>query len=156
GNVCAQLIVRYGLPHAKLTDTALKDSGFLGQLLAQAAAKSAGQPVVVLVDALDEAEPPQQPRIGARRPNRLLLPQTLPEGVYFIVTTRPESVKDPANYQIVADRVKPIFLVENDPQNQEDVRLYVWRFVEAKRDAMTQRIAEWGVDETGFVEVLTE
>src|SRR5262249_43765350 len=93
GNVCAQLIVRYGLPQAKLPDTALKDSGFLVQLLVQAAAKSAGQPVVVLVDALDEAEPSQQPGIGARRPNRLLLPQTLPEGAYFIVTTRPESMK---------------------------------------------------------------
>ena len=152
GNVCAQLIVRYGLPHAELPDSALKDSGFLVSLLSEAAAKSAGKPVVVLVDALDEA---QNPGPGT---NPLLLPPTLPEGVYFIVTRRPESAKDPAEYRIVADRVKPIFLNEKDPQNREDVRSYVTQFVNVKmnRDTMTQRLAAWGVDEPEFVDVLTE
>jgi len=156
GNVCAQLIVRYGLPQANLPDLALKDSGFLVKLLTEAATKAAGKPVVVLIDALDEAEIPQHLGTRPRRPNRLLLPQTLPNGVYFIVTTRSESVRDPTEYRIVADRVKPIFLDEKDPQNREDVRLYGLRFLEANRDPMTQRIAEWGVDEAGFLGVLID
>lgn len=58
-NVCAQLVMRYGLDHQVLPPQAGEDPGFLIQLLAEAA-EQAGQrgelPVVVVVDALDEAE----------------------------------------------------------------------------------------------------
>ena len=73
GNVCAQLIVRYGLPHAELPDSALKDSGFLVSLLSEAAAKSAGKPVVVLVNALDggaESRARNEPATAASDPAR--------------------------------------------------------------------------------------
>jgi hypothetical protein len=55
-NVCAQLIVRYGLDHAFLPDAATRDGGFLTRLLTEAGAVPANQPLVVVVDALDEAE----------------------------------------------------------------------------------------------------
>src|SRR5207253_1763555 len=55
-NVCAQLIVRYGLDHSSLPPEATQDGGFLSRLLAEAAAETANRPIVVAVDALDEAE----------------------------------------------------------------------------------------------------
>ena len=84
GNVCAQLIVRYRLDYAALPAEATDDETFLSRLLAEAAAKAAGEAVVVLVDAVDEAEPPPARR-GA---NPLLLPYRLPDGAFLIVTMR--------------------------------------------------------------------
>ena len=56
-NVCAQLIVRYQLAHTMSSrPEASQDSAFLTRLLTEAAEKAGDQPVVVLVDALDEAE----------------------------------------------------------------------------------------------------
>ena len=86
-NVCAQLIVRYGLDHDSLPPEATQDGGFLARLLAEAAEEDANHPVVVAVDALDEAEDVGLPP-GA---NRLFLPPSLPAGVYFVVSTREEA-----------------------------------------------------------------
>jgi serine/threonine-protein kinase len=55
-NICAQLIVRYRLNYPVLPPDAAKNSEFLSQLLTEAAAQPQNVPLVVLVDALDEAE----------------------------------------------------------------------------------------------------
>jgi len=58
-NVCAQLIARYGLDHPALPPQVGEDSGFLSQLLMEAADRARERdelPVVVVVDALDEAD----------------------------------------------------------------------------------------------------
>ena len=78
-NVCAQLIIRYDLDHPTLPPQAGEDSGFLSQLLTEAAdrARQNGElPVVVVVDALDEAEDTGL----APSANRLYLPRALPAG----------------------------------------------------------------------------
>ena len=89
-NVCAQLIVRYGLEHATLPPQAAEDAGFMSQVLAEAAdvaRRQGDSPVVVVVDALDEAEDTALPAAA----NRLYLPRALPEGVFFVLTTREEA-----------------------------------------------------------------
>ena len=70
-NMCAQLIVRYQLAHTMLPPEATS-SAFLTRLLTEAAERAGIEAVVVLVDALDEAEDtglaPLQPTGSSCRP----------------------------------------------------------------------------------------
>jgi len=146
-NVCAQLIVRYQLPHAMLPPEASQDSAFLSQLLAEAASEAGNKPVVVLVDALDEAEDAGL----AATVNRLYLPAVLPEKVFFILTSREQ-----IDYRLDVDRREDLYVRDNDPQNLNDVRAYVRNFLDAHPGPMTPRIAQWQVSTDGFVELLTD
>lgn len=146
-NVCAQLVVQYKLPYHTLPEGATRDSGFLSQLLVEVATKKETRPVVILVDALDEAESSSlYPGI-----NCLYLPQALPEGVFFVVTTR-----EKADYRLFVDQRKDIYLRDDDPYNLEDVRRYVLNFVRAHRDQMVSRIEQWNVEENVFTTIITE
>ena len=133
-NICAQLIVRYGLGYFTLPPDATKDSGFLSQLLGEIAEKGKGQTTIILVDALDEAND-----IGiAPGANILYLPPSLPKGIYFVVTTR-----ETHDYRLVVDQQKDIYLRDDDPKNLEDVRKYISNFVQKNLDQMSSRIQEW-------------
>jgi hypothetical protein len=131
----------------KLPSAATEDSGFLSQLLAEAAAKAGDLPLVVVLDALDEAEDIDE----APNANRLFLPSTVPEGVFFVVTTREKE-----EYRLFVDRRKDIYLQDQGEQNLKDVRAYIHKFVEDFRDPMSSRIASWHVDEPTFIDVITE
>ena len=150
-NVCAQLIVRYGLDHPTLPPHAGEDSGFLSQLLTEAAdqARQNGElPVVVVVDALDEAEDTGL----SPSANRLYLPRSLPAGVFFVLTTREE-----ADYRLDVDNsADPIWLRDDDPANEQDVARYIETFIEARPQAMRERIQAWGVEPADFVTEVTK
>jgi hypothetical protein len=149
-NVCAQLIVRYGLDHPTLPPHAGEDSGFLSQLLAEAADRahrSGDPPVVVVVDALDEAED-----IGlAPSANRLYLPRALPAGVFFILTTREE-----ADYRLNVEHETGIWLRDDDPANEHDVARYIETFIGAHQHPMHEQIRAWGVEPAAFVTEMTQ
>ncbi|MEJ2653039.1 MAG: ATP-binding protein [Gammaproteobacteria bacterium] len=146
-NICAQLIVRYKLDVNYLPPHSVKDSGYLSELLGRIAAESANHPIVVLVDALDEAEdidlPPQA--------NRLFLPPSLPDGVHFIVTTREKH-----DYRLYVDWQKDIYLQEDSPDNLKDIRQYIRSFVRENQSQMISQIDDWGIEEKDFVETMTE
>ena len=145
-NVCAQLIVRYQLNHPTLPPEATEDSAFLSQLLNEATTKTNGEPVVVLVDALDEAED-----VGlAAGANRLYLPQVLPEGVYFVLTSREQ-----IDYRLDVRRREDLYLRDDDPQNLDDVRTYVRGFL-ASHPEMDERIGAWEVDSEEFLKLITD
>jgi hypothetical protein len=145
-NVCAQLIARYGLDHKSLPPEATLDGGFLSRLLSEAAADEKNRPVVVAVDALDEAED-----VGLTPgANRLFLPPSLPTGVYFVVSTREQ-----ADFPLFADQRRDFYLRDDDPRNREDVAAYVRAQVESKRKQLEPRMHEWQVGEDEFVDVLT-
>jgi hypothetical protein len=145
-NVCAQLIVRYGLDHATLPAEATQDGGFLSRLLAEAGADRENHPVVVAVDALDEGED-----VGLTPgSNRLFLPPSLPGGVYFVVSTREQ-----ADYRLFTDRRRDIYLTDDDPRNVADVGRYINEYIDANRDRMQPRIEAWKVAEDDFVDALT-
>jgi hypothetical protein len=146
-NVCAQLIVRYQLAHTMLPPEAGQDSAFLTQLLTEAADKAGDQPVVVLVDALDEAEDAGL----AATANRLFLPAVLPGKVFFILTSREQ-----IDYRLDVDRREDLYLRDDDPQNLNDVRAYVRNFLNAHDEQMTARIAEWKIGADEFLELLTD
>lgn len=139
-NVCAQLIVRYRLPYQELPADAGLDTGFLDEVL-RAAVRSARAdhelPIVVLVDALDEAEAPAGPDLRAGV-NRLKLPASLPEGVVLLASIRPGVPE----LLTVSRRAEPIRLRHDDPRNEADVRLYAEAFL-ARRPEMRQRLAQW-------------
>jgi AAA ATPase domain len=145
-NVCAQLVVRYELEHAALPAEATQDGGFMLRLLAEAVVSGENIPLVVVVDALDEAEDIALAPGG----NRLFLPPTLPAGVYFVVSTR-----EVYDYRLFVDARRDIYVRENDPQNLEDIRAYIRGFVRAGAKKMAARIAQWGLPEDEFVEALT-
>jgi hypothetical protein len=139
-NVCAQLIVRFRLDHTALRPNAGEDSGFLSQLLAEAAARAEG-PVVVVVDALDEVEDTGLPAAA----NRLLLPRVLPPDVFFVLTAREED-----DYRLDVDHEATIWVREQDPGNQEDVERYIAAFIDRHGDDMALRLAAWGVGRAEF------
>ena len=105
-SICAQLICQYHLHYPSLLAHTGQDATILSRLLEEIAA-TRQRPVVVVVDALDEAE---APRPGYA--SRLCLPSALPDGVYFIVTTREQS-----DLGLVVDRREDIFIADNDPAN---------------------------------------
>jgi hypothetical protein len=145
-NVCAQLIVRYGLSYTSLPADATQDGGFLARLLVEAAENADNHPVLVAVDALDEAAD-----VGLTSgANRLFLPPSLPEGVYFVVSTRPQ-----VTYRLFADQRRDIYLRDDDPRNFADVATYVRERIESNRERLQPRIERWDVDEDEFVGVLT-
>jgi hypothetical protein len=146
-NICAQLIVRYELAHPTLPPEATQDSGFLVQLLAEAVDKTAKQPVVILVDALDEVEDIGLPGDA----NRLLLPSALPQGVFFIVTTREQ-----ADCRLVVDRREDIYLRDDDPRNLKDIEQYIRDYGQKYPSEMAARIAEWDISAETFVKVMAE
>ena len=146
-NVCAQLIVRYELDYPRLPPEADRDSGFLTKLLTEATEKAGDKPVVVLVDALNEAEDAGFPTEA----NRLFLPPALPDNVFFIVSTREEY-----DFRLNVDARRDLYLKDDDPQNLNDVRQYVYNFLRDNGETMGTRIQAWGENEENFVEVITE
>ena len=146
-NVCAQLIVRYDLAHDSLPASVEHDSGFLMRLLDEAAMAVAPARVVVLVDALDEADDAGLSPAN----NRLLLPPVLPEGVYVVATTRPKQ-----DYRLQVDQRRDVRLDDQDPQNFADVRAFILQYLDSHADVMHQRVAEWDVDRGAFAETLAE
>ncbi|CCD95765.1 hypothetical protein BRAO375_4680022 [Bradyrhizobium sp. ORS 375] len=143
-NICAQLIVRYRLSFAEVPASAVDDSAFLSQLLEEAAAVADG-PIVIVLDALDEAEDPPG---GA---NQLFLPPTLPNGVYFVVSSREQ-----ADFRLAVDRREDVYLRDDDPANLADISLYISTFVDSHADRMRERLAGWGVTRARFIDELTE
>jgi serine/threonine-protein kinase len=123
GNICAQLIVRYGLGYATLPAEATHDAAFLSHLLVEATAKAAGEAVVVLIDALDEAKP------AGLAANPLLLPEALPEGAFIVVTARSS-----ADNPLAVDRRRDVRLA----LDSRDVLEYVTRQLEANPETLTR------------------
>ena len=146
-NVCAQLIVRYGLAHRVLPEEATANSAFLETLLAEAAAKAAPEPVMVVVDALDEADDARLP-VDA---NHLYLPRSLPARVCFVVSSRPK-----VRYRLVVDRRDDIWIRDNDPRNESDVREYVHKFLLTYAREMVQTVKDWAGDEATFTQAVTD
>jgi hypothetical protein len=149
-NVCAQLILRYRLPHQSLPPRATEDSGFLSQLLVEAAqaARDAGDgPVIVVVDALDEADR----TTSLTSANRLFLPRALPPGVFFIVTAREEN-----DFRLDVDHRTDIWIRDDDATNIADVRRFVRGYLNEHAVEFAYRLADWALSEDDVVTELVK
>jgi trypsin-like peptidase/AAA ATPase-like protein len=140
-NTCSQLIVRYELPYAEMPDNAHEDSTFLKHLLQQSVAKirDTEARVVLLVDALDEAE--RTPEV-----NRLFLPRTLPEGAYVVATIRTK-VDPELDVNQLAEGIE---IREGASENEADIKDYILNFLDRNRKTMNERLEEWKAGEPSF------
>ena len=148
-NVCAQLIERYALPYEELPPHGEVGSELLVALLDEAVAVArdeADTPVVLVVDALDEADTPA-PESGV---NRLALPYDLPDGAYVIATIR--SGVDAAID--VAAQSNDVVLSEKDANNRADIETYIDEFMARHAAEMDSRLREWDIGRTPFVETV--
>lgn len=121
-NLCAQLILKYQLPHKELPPDAARDAVFLKQILQEVSSRVGNtQGALILVDALDEADSHH----GA---NTLFLPKTLPLGIYVVVTTRRTD-----DVKLYFDCPYTTFDIEHDAgYNLHDVGLYIQQSLSKK------------------------
>jgi hypothetical protein len=146
-NVCAQLITRYKLPHYELPIDAGKSSRFLLELLREARATSAGSAIVVAIDAIDESDVSGI----ATGSNRLLLPRSLPHGVYVVVTSRELS----AGMRLDVERLIEFPLRDSDVENRQDIEAFTHaRLTNDHR--LRERLKEFDLSEQGFVHLIVE
>ncbi|MTJ47763.1 ATP-binding protein [Dolichospermum sp. UHCC 0259] len=150
-SICSQLIVKYELPYSKLPECEpeqriLTYRKFMDEeLLPQAIEKAQDDKVVILVDALDEAK--RSPLDGEL--NILGLPKALPQGVFFIVTSREA---DDQHFDV--NNNKRIDIKDNDKDNLNDVRRYVKNYL--NDPGVKQQIEKWQVSDGDFIEKITD
>ncbi|MBD2601833.1 AAA family ATPase [Microcystis viridis] len=150
-SICSQLIVKYELPYSKLPECQpeqriLTYRKFIDEeLLPQAIEKAKDNTVVILVDALDEAK--RSPLDGEL--NILGLPKALPQGVFFIVTSR-----EADDQHFYVNNNKRIDIKDDDEDNLNDVRLYVESYL--NDPGVRQQIEKWQVSDADFVEKITK
>ncbi|MFM6225020.1 MAG: helix-turn-helix domain-containing protein, partial [Dolichospermum sp.] len=129
-SICSQLIVKYELPHSKLpecqpdqrilTYRKFIDEDLLPQAIEKVKENKEDNTVVILVDALDEAK--RSPLDGEL--NILGLPKALPQGVFFIVTSR-----EADDQHFYVNNNKRIDVKDDDKDNLNDVRRYVKNYL---------------------------
>ncbi|WP_287255504.1 AAA family ATPase [Moorena sp. SIO4E2] len=122
-----QLTTRYQLPDAQDAD--------LSTLLAKVREKlSAGERLVIVVDALDEVD-----QEGAG--NLLYLPTILPDRVYFILTRRPYNQNQKRLQLSPATPSQELDLRENSQQSHRDVKDYIWQLL--NHPDYKQGLSQW-------------
>jgi hypothetical protein len=136
-----QLIGRYDLPNSEDAD--------LPTLLAKVAGKlTAGDRLVIAVDALDEVE--QEP--GG---NLLHLPKNLPNNVYFLLTRRPYSLDKKRLLVDVPEEELDLRDERYVNDNQDDIKEYI-RFVIKTDSDHKNGLRNWiqtrSIADTTFVE----
>jgi hypothetical protein len=146
-NICAQLIAEAELPYTSLPADATSDGAFLLKLLKETAAKKApGERLIIAVDALDEVDLSSHPA-GA---NVLFLPQTLPDGVYFIMTRRQVAVP----FYVQAEQ-KLVDLMAFPTENKKDVQIYITRASE-RAGIQTWIKGQDGLNKDDFIKKMVE
>ncbi|HZF08840.1 MAG TPA: CHAT domain-containing protein [Thermoanaerobaculia bacterium] len=146
GNLCAQLITRYGLDYGALPAAATQDGRFLAGLLDKVSGKLPhGEKAVLVIDALDETDSAGLIP-GA---NVLYLPPLLPQGIYVVATTR----RGPLTLRIDCEQ-RVLDLEQDSGANLADVRELVEAAL-AREGIRTYRIAQ-GLDEAAFVDEMVD
>jgi DNA-binding Xre family transcriptional regulator/DNA polymerase III delta prime subunit len=154
-SICSQLIVKYELPYSKLPECQPEqriltyrkfiDEDLLPQAIEKVKDNKEDNTVVILVDALDEAK--RSPLDGEL--NILGLPKALPQGVFFIVTSR-----EAEDQHFYVNNNRRIDIKDDDDDNLNDVRRYVWNYL--NDPGVKKQIEKWQVSDGGFVEKITE
>jgi hypothetical protein len=145
-NLCAQIIEQHHLPYTLLSPEVGDNNDFLLKVLHDASERRSGrEPIVVVIDALDEAE------CSERQGSVPFLLQHLPLGVFIVATQRPSEryLLPPLS----ADTpLKAIVLDPADPEHRADVRSFAERWV--KESAVTERLRSGDISRQSFAKKL--
>lgn len=145
-NICTQIINRYDLNHPVWPPDATKDGLFLNQVLEEAASTlSCGEKIIIAIDALDEVDITEIPS----RANILFLPESPPQNVYFVMTTRH---RYDMNLSIFYSA--ELHLVSYAENNRKDAGLYIKANLDSNE--MQLRIKEWGVTQEEFIKIILD
>lgn len=138
-----QLISRYDLQN-------VEDLG-LSTLLVKVREKlSAGERLVIVVDALDEVD-------QAASGNLLYLPTIIPNGVYFLLTRRPYNQNEKRLNFSPDTPIQELDLRQKDEESNEDVKEYIWAFLndgEYKQDLSQWIEKQKEISNDKFVELI--
>jgi len=143
-NLAAQVVRAWELNPYDVLPGAASRPDYLQNLLFDVARKrdkvKPGEPIILVVDALDEAGVPAGQNV-------LGLPRVLPQGVYFIVSQRPVSAP------LRVEGPRRVFRLEvGSAENLADMRVYLERA--ATWDGVALALAEGGYSRAEFVETL--
>jgi hypothetical protein len=145
-NLSAQLIKEFSLgdqaPGGLLPEWAQTPGGFESLLSMAAARTGERKSLVVVVDGLDEAEPP-----GDGLP--FGLPSLLPDGAYVIATYRSGLSLAQPDAPTLHLRID-----ENSQQNRDDISVFLAKAV--RKDELAKQLAEVGLDAASFVSLLAD
>jgi len=142
-NICAQLILRYGLDYQDLPSEAAQNSNFLSKILGEIS-ESILQPnnekLIMVVDALDEVDD-----VGdSSGTNMLYLPNSLPDNVYIIATMRQDS---PVQLQTICPS-QTIKISPDSKENRQDILQYIKNQV--KKEEIQNFMLSQKIDEETF------
>lgn len=150
-NLCAQLIRTWDLNSRAIggvLPAAASRADFFNDTLYEASRRRdqlrPGEPIVIVVDGLNEVDPAPPPN-----QNVLSLPSSLPSGVYFVVSQRSVYVRLATK---APRRVSKLNAAA--PENLEDMRRYIADAV--RRESIRQKLETEGVDAEEFKQSLLE
>ncbi|RUT09878.1 hypothetical protein DSM106972_003730 [Dulcicalothrix desertica PCC 7102] len=147
-SVCQQLISRYQLTNysTPIHPDNLRDGTFFSKLLQEASKKLGIQEkLIIAIDALDEVDISNY-RSGV---NVLYLPESLPNGVYIILTKRPQKLP------LVVNNVKNFNLRGYESNCRQDVESYIKLRINQKQ-ALQNWIQSQQVTNANFVTILAD
>jgi len=143
-NVCAQLIERFQLTNFEWPKSGNVDGLFFEKLLWAASAKATDEKVVIAIDALDEVQDADLKSSNSA----LFIPSSLPDNIYFIITSRPKK-----SYNMHCDNIQELKIHENSPNNIADIKEYVRSNLSQKEVAINDDEGSVSLEEV--VEILT-
>lgn len=146
-NICAQLIARFNLGDSSLPPEVSRDSAVLRTLLERVAAKlrPQGEKLLLLVDALDEADP----KAVVKDANTLYLPTDLPAGVFVVATSRR------GGYRLKLNCPEHVIDLQTESANTfADVRLFAESWI--GRDGIRDYLQQQNLGDTDFVSEMVE
>jgi len=148
-NICAQLILRYGLDYMDLPLDATENSNFLSQLLSEISdriLKPSNEKLVIVVDGLDEVDETEY----LANVNTLYLPNTLPDNVYIAATTRQDA-------KITLDTSCPSKRIEiksDSKENGNDITQYIKN--QLRKEKIQEFISSQKISDSFFVSHMYE
>lgn len=146
GSVCSQIIQRFDLDYTELSSEATQDGAFLSQILQEVAQKlEKNEKLVVAVDALDEVEAQSQ----TPGSNILYLPATLPDNVFFILSSR--AVPLHLSTMVAFERYD---LMLQGNESRKDIETFIRRA--SNRPGITDWLTEKALTPEDFVRTLAD
>jgi hypothetical protein len=129
-----QLIARYTLPYGSLPADAGETSDFLVRLIGEARRAVPQAPIILVLDALDEADPPRPGH------NWVHLPTRMPDGAYFVITHRPGDYPIAVSPGVAMDTLE---ILSRSREQHSDVAAYIERWLRQPEIARILREAGW-------------